>query len=156
DDDDTPPDAQPDEWSDGDFKSRAAVIYSQYETHFKRRFRWLAASRFADQFPKDLRGDNKILLDVLKKCGKWDSQRDAKLETLVSLLTKKHRNEKVLVFTQFADTVDYLAEQLRARGLTGFGAVTGDSENPTKLAWQFSPVSNHKRIDVSTADEFRV
>ena len=32
---------------------------------------------------------------------------------LLDLLEKKHPNEKVLVFTQFADTVDYLTARAR-------------------------------------------
>src|SRR5262249_45043694 len=71
------------------------------------------------------------------------------------LLNKTHREEKVLVFTQFADTVDYLAEQLGQRRMERVGAATGNSENPTKLAWQFSPVSNNKHGEVPSADELR-
>ena len=31
--------------------------------------------------------------------------------------------------------------------------VTGDSENPTRLAWRFSPVSNEKRDVIKPDDE---
>ena len=58
------------------------------------------------------------LLKVLTDCGDWKPDTDAKLDALFSLLTKKHPKEKVIVFTQFADTVRYLETQLRARGLT--------------------------------------
>ncbi|GIW56147.1 MAG: hypothetical protein KatS3mg082_2551 [Nitrospiraceae bacterium] len=71
-------------------------------------------------------------------------------------MSKKHPTDKVLIFTQFADTVRYLDEQLRARGLTKVAGVTGDSDDPTTLAWRFSPVSNDKRDRVSPNDELRV
>jgi hypothetical protein len=34
--------------------------------------------------------------------------------------------------------------------------ITGDSDDPTELAWRFSPVSNGKRDQVSPATELRV
>src|SRR3712207_7777033 len=50
---------------------------------------------------------------------------------------------KVLVFTQFADTVGYLTEQLKRRGVDSLEGVTGDSENPTGLAWRFRRSEEH-------------
>jgi Helicase conserved C-terminal domain len=67
-----------------------------------------------------------------------------------------YTEEKVLVFTQFADTVDYLGRELKGRGLVKLGTVTGDSPNPTELAWRFSPVSNEKREVISAEEELRV
>jgi hypothetical protein len=100
-----------------------------------------------------LRVDIAALLGVLEKCGDWRPDRDAKLAKLCELLTRKHPREKVLVFTQFADTVLYLTEQLQARGIHRTAAVTGDIENPTRLAWRFSPESNQKRDQISPAEE---
>lgn len=84
-------------------------------------------------------------MKVLADCGDWDPARDAKLDALFNLLTKKHPNEKVILFTQFADTVRYLDAQLRARGLKKISGVSGKSADPTGLAWRFSPGSNRKR-----------
>lgn len=64
--------------------------------------------------------------------------------------------EKMLIFTQFADTAEYLAGELRARGIATVAAATGDTENPTRLAWRFSPRSNAKTPMVPPADELRV
>ena len=71
-----------------------------------------------------------------------ETNTDAKLDALFNLLTKKHAKEKVIVFTQFADTVRYLETQLRTRGLQQFAGVTGEDEDPTGYAWRFSPTSN--------------
>ena len=113
----------------------------------------------ADGLPlhcKALLEDARSLLAILTQCGTWQSERDSKLAALLDLLTKQHPHEKVLIFTQFADTVQYLTAQLKARGLTAIEGVTGESEDPTALAWRFSPVSNDKREQVRPADELRV
>ncbi len=49
-----------------------------------------------------------------------------------------------------------LESQLKARGLTKMEGVTGDSADPTALAWRFSPVSNNKRDRIRPDDELRV
>ena len=72
------------------------------------------------------------------------------------MLTDLHPEEKVIVFTQFADTVAYLESQLKAKGISKLEGVTGDSPDPTQLAWRFSPVSNEKRDRIDPEDELRV
>jgi superfamily II DNA or RNA helicase len=137
-------------------RDRAAEVYKQYAGPLKRRFRWLPPVRFVPQLAEDLRGDARVLLGILKRGGDWDPARDAKLDRLANLITRKHPGKKVLVFTQFADTVDYLATQLQARGIARMAAATGDTENPTRVAWQFSPESNEKRREVSPEQELQV
>lgn len=139
-----------------DFRRRAAEIYESYAGPLKKRFKWLGPTTFLDDLVADLGGDNEALLAVLKRAGAWDADRDAKLEKLLQLVAKKHRGEKVLVFTQFADTVTYLAEQLKRRAIAGSEGVTGDSDNPTKIAWRFSPESNEKRAMTTPEAEIRV
>jgi hypothetical protein len=109
---------------------------------------------FVKSLAKDLEDDSRTLLSVLERSGDWDPERDAKLDALVKLLTKRHPDEKVLVFTQFADTVRYLETQLKMRGVKQLAGVTGDDEDPTAFAWRFSPISNEKQIGAS--DQFRV
>jgi superfamily II DNA or RNA helicase len=142
--------------TEADFKSRAAEIYKRYASHFRRRFKWLRPALFEEALSKDLRGDAKSLMKILAAVGPWDAARDAKLQALVELITKKHSNEKVLIFSQFADTVEFLESQLRGRHIVAVAGVTGDTEDPTAVAHRFSPVSNEKRDKVSPADELRV
>jgi superfamily II DNA or RNA helicase len=139
-----------------DFKARAAEIYEQYATQFRTRFRWLRTDLFVPSLSKDLGADAGSLMNVLKRCGEWKPEADAKLNALFTLLTKHHANDKVLIFTQFADTVRYLETQLRARGLRRAAGVTGDTEDPTGHAWRFSPDSNQKRDGISPEEELRV
>jgi SNF2 family DNA or RNA helicase len=142
--------------TDADFRMRAGEIYAAYAAQWKRRFKWLRPGLFVPQLAADLREDIKALLKVLSLSGEWDASKDAKLAALVKLLTEKHAQDKVLIFTQFADTVDYLEEELRNRGIARVAGVTGESENPTALAWRFSPVSNEKRSEVTPDQELRV
>lgn len=142
--------------TDGDFKSRAAEVYQQYLTKFKTRFRWVRSDLFVPSLGKDLAGDAANLIGVLKQCGDWKSEADAKLNALAALLTKQHPNEKVLIFTQFADTVRYLENQLHARGIRRLAGVTGESDDPTGYAWRFSPDSNEKRGQIEPQNELRV
>ena len=141
---------------EADFRRRAAEVYRQYAGPYRRRFKWLRPTLFNADLRKDLLTDAQDLLTVLEKCGTWEANKDTKLAALVDLLTQQHPNEKVLVFTQFADTVRYLTEQLQARDLQAVEGVTGDSADPTELAWRFSPVSNDKRDKISPANELRV
>ncbi|MBI3469444.1 MAG: NgoFVII family restriction endonuclease [Planctomycetes bacterium] len=142
--------------TEAEFKERAAKVYDEYAGPMKTRFKWLRPALFVDQLARDLRADIQDLVRVLRIAGEWDAARDAKLNALENLLAKKHSDEKVLVFTQFADTVRYLETQLKARGLNKIAGVTGNSDDPRAIAWQFSPVSNQKRDRISTDQELRV
>lgn len=142
--------------TEDDFRRRAAEIYRIYETVQKRRFRWLSHQRFVPQLMEDITKDIKSLLEILDRCGDWQPERDAKLEKLHDLIAQRHPGRKVIVFTQFADTVYYLSSQLASRGVARLSAVTGNTDNPTKIIWQFSPESNEKRSQISPDQELNV
>ena len=139
-----------------DFRKRAAEIYELYAGRYKRRFRWLSPHHFVTELGKDLEADAETLRGMLDRFGHWDATRDAKLGALHQLLVREHPDRKVLIFTQFADTVRYLENQLTARGLTRFAAVTGDTADPTRLAWRFSPKSHEKEDLIPPEKELRV
>jgi SNF2 family DNA or RNA helicase len=138
------------------YRQRAAQVYLQYAGPYRTRFKWLRPTLFSSSLHKDLLQDAQALLAVMRQCGTWDASRDAKLAALIDLLTREHPTEKVLVFSQFADTVDYLTYQIKARGIAAIEGVTGDSDDPTMLAWRFSPGSNEKRTLVPPERELRV
>lgn len=138
------------------FRSRAVLIYDRYQTELSRRFKWMRPSLFIKTLGTDLRNDAKALIQVLKTCGSWDPSRDAKLDALEILLTEKYPSQKVLIFTQFADTLNYVTGELKARHIAKIEGVSGDTENPTAFAYRFSPESNKKRPEVRPEDELRV
>ncbi len=127
-----------------DFLEAAKEIYDQYASRYKRRFTWLRADLFVDALADDLVADANDLLSVLEISGEWRADDDAKLQALIKLVREKHRDEKVLVFSQFADTVRYLGDKLVRAGVDNVEAVTGDTQDPTAAAWKFSPGSNDK------------
>lgn len=135
-----------------DFQKRADEVYKWYRQHAERRFKWIEARHFNEKLAIDLQKDADELIKVLKKHGEWNPARDEKLKLLKELLEKRHATEKVLVFTQFADTAVYLESELKKAGFTSVAAVTGKNENPTALAHRFSPKSNNKAVE----DELRV
>ena len=142
--------------TEDDYKAHAEEIYNIYASEYKSRFKWLRPSLFSKGLAKDLADDAQSFLSILEDCGEWDSKKDAKLEALHKLIENKHPDKKILIFSQFADTVRYLEAQLSLRQVSKLSGVTGDATNPTALAWRFSPVSNEKRKSISPEDEFRV
>ena len=142
--------------TEADFHQRAAQVYENFTTRYRRRFRWLSPHLFSDALHQHLRSDANTLRNILVRFGQWDPAQDAKLAALRQILMDTHPGEKVLVFTQFADTVQYLEGQLNAAGVKRLSAVTGSSADPTQLAWRFSPVANGKRAQVAAEQELRV
>mgnify|MGYP001091935725 CR=1 FL=1 len=139
-----------------DFAKAGANGHSILKNAHEHQFAWLRPYLFVEDLAKHLKQDAERLFSILQLAGDWQPAKDEKLAELEKLLTKKHPKEKVLLFSQFADTVSYLNEQLRARGLKKFAAVIGDTENPSDFARRFSPDSNKAREKVSASDELRV
>ncbi len=137
-------------------RKRAAQAYASYAGKHKGRFKWLRPELFNDALRRDLAHDTDQLIAVLETAGPWQAGDDPKLTALRSLITDadRHGRDKVLVFTQFADTANYLEEQLRGQVEGGVAAVTGAAANPTALARRFSPKSNNERP--AAGEEIRV
>jgi len=139
-----------------EFKKRAEAVYAEYAIRYKERFKWLRSAFFVPDLADDLRADAQALLNILQNCGEWNPDQDAKLKSLIRLLTVDHPTDKIIIFTQFADTVRYLEAQLKKQGISRLSGVTGDSPDPTALAWRFSPISNNKQSHIQPEDELRI
>lgn len=137
-------------------RAEAARAYRIYSGHAKKRFKWMDPKFFRKDLAADLMADVQAILYLLRRVGRWDAARDAKLSALASLIEDKHPKEKLLIFTQFADTARYLGGELDRRKLKSLGVVTGDTPDPSAMAWRFSPVSNEKRKQVARSEELRV
>ena len=143
-------------WTAADFEARAAQVYREYQGRYSRRFKWLRADLFKRSLEDELQSDSNALLGILQAYGDWDPAKDAKLDALNLLLTETFPDQKVLVFSQFADTVYYLEAQLKKRGMGGMAGVTGNSADPTDSAWRFSPDSNQRPGQGKPERELRV
>ncbi len=98
-------------------KAQAAQIYGVYANAKARRFKWLKAALFRRSLQSDLIADVEALREVLSHCGAWEQDRDTKLRALIDLVRVDHPNEKILIFTQFADTARYLEAALNKSGV---------------------------------------
>ncbi len=139
------------------YLQQAEKVYQLFssEAHQKK-FDWLRSEFFLPELQTQLIRDSREIIKALTIGKDWNPDEDRQLNALFDLITKTHRTEKVLVFTQFADTAYYLADQLIKRGVTQLECVSGDHENPTDAAHRLSPRSNNKPQLADTAQEIRV
>jgi superfamily II DNA or RNA helicase len=103
---------------------------------------WVRSELFTAEFRKAITKDTKALTELLAQFGVWDQSRDSKLDALQKLLEETHPDEKVLIFSEYADTAVYVAKALEKRGVKKVASVTGDNDDPTRFARRFSPNSN--------------
>lgn len=123
---------------------------------------------------QDLQDDRAKLTALLDEARKVKASRDAKLHSLRDLIADKCKhpinagNRKIIVFTAFSDTANYLYEHLAgwakdalgiyAAQITGIGTnkanMPGQSSNFDSLLASFSPVSKERsKIDEGATKE---
>ncbi len=136
--------------------TKAQEIYNTYEKKYANRFDWIRSGLFKKILSSELLSDSKELLKVLEIGKDWNTKEDRQLNALYELCNQKHKSEKILIFTQYADTANYLTDEFKKRGLKHIECVTGKTENPTSSAYRFSPVSNDKKGIVGTDKELRI
>lgn len=124
--------------------NKAAEYYNIISN--KNNVAWLPSTYFKRTLKQHLKKDCETLLEMITLCGDWNQETDQKLNELQNLLERTHKDEKVIVFTQYSDTALYVYNQLRKRGVNSIGIATGDSDNPTLVVEKFSPISNEKAI----------
>ena len=80
----------------------------------------------------------------LPRPGKFEPEHDDKLQKLSRLLKAKElADQKVLIFTEFADTARYLKRQLDQAGINGVAQVDSASKgNRADVIQRFSPYYN--------------
>ena len=116
--------------------------YRELQRRLPSSTKWLGTKVFKSTLKKDLQRDNRIITELLDSFGAWDAAKDSKVNALVDLLRDKHAGDKVLVFTEYADTAMYVAQALKDAGIPNVGLASGDSEDPAAIARRFSPNSN--------------
>ncbi|GAB6391483.1 MAG: NgoFVII family restriction endonuclease [Treponematales bacterium] len=124
-----------------ELRSKAQEYYAILRVQEKR-YDWIRSSLFNDKLKKDLSSDIASLMRILEEHKVWDIAQDRQLGALYDLIINQHPQEKVLVFTEFSDTANYLYRNLVQRGVKNIGCVTGDTNNVTVVTKQFSPKSN--------------
>lgn len=121
----------------------------------KNNCRWISPKYFKKTLKQKLKSDSYTLIKMINLCGAWNPSTDQKLNELEKLIRDEHRGEKMLVFTQYADTANYIYSQLIKRGIDKIDVATGGCENQTSIVEHFSPVSN-KASNVKPEDEKQI
>ena len=85
------------------------------------------------------------IVQFLVEARKFDPKKDDKLQKLIRLLKSKELDgQKVLIFTEFADTARYLKEQLDRAGIDGVAQVdSATKRNRADIIQCFSPYYNN-------------
>lgn len=136
------------------YETDAAAIYEQIKSTQAKKIDWLRSDLFNENLALKLALDSESLNQILQKVPQWLPENDRKLQALRELITVTHSDEKMLIFTQFADTADYLERYFKKIGVTELACVTGKNKNPTEVARRFSPKSNQHKI--KPEDELRI
>lgn len=127
---------------DTDLHGTMETRYNELQRRLPSSTKWLSTTVFKPSLRKDLERDNRIITELLDTFGAWDATKDSKVDALVDLLRITHDGDKVLIFTEYVDTADYVAQALRDAGIDNVGLASGNTVDPAGIARRFSPVSN--------------
>ena len=129
------------------------------------------------RWKQDLEEDQKLLAQILGEAKKIGAERDAKLQTLKKVVKDKVQNpinegnKKIIIFTAFSDTADYLYENIATWAQNELGLhsalVTGSGTNQCTIAkinkdlnnilTNFSPISKERvKIDPDATTEIDI
>jgi superfamily II DNA or RNA helicase len=139
-------------WAKGlttdDWNARAKNAYEALTANKPKHLKLVRHDIFKrDALMADVLADNRTLQTIIDEHGAWDPANDSKLNKLVDLISELEPNQKLLVFSEYADSISYLEKHLKARlPKVALGAVSGRSSDPTYMARCFSPESNKAEL----------
>lgn len=113
------------------------LITETYEKYEKRGFFEIDMKYIKEAFVEDIKSDMALLRDIQEKWFRKDGKihNDPKLESFKTILKRQIESEskrKILVFTEFADTADYLGNALQDYGLPVFKYTSADASQANK------------------------
>lgn len=90
--------------------------------------------------------DLESIIKFITEARKFKPKNDDKLQKLIELLKSDElRDQKVLIFSEFADTARYLKTQLEMNGITGLEEVdSGSKGSRQEILYRFAPYYNGK------------
>jgi superfamily II DNA or RNA helicase len=131
------------ERSPGEWAQVAANRYQALTQRPPAGLSWIDTRFFTADLPDAIRADDHTLQTILDDHSPWDPDADSKIDALQRLITEIHPDEKVLVFSEYADTAKYVGDTLKKRlPDVAIESVTGATTDPTVPARRFSPMSN--------------
>jgi len=101
-----------------------------------------------DLFKKDIKKDKKTLKYILDNVKEFEDKislendfhsEDTKLNELIRIILEKKttKNPKIVIFSAYKDTVQYLFDQLEKRGFERFAMISGDENKEWKTKGSF-------------------
>lgn len=121
--------------TDDDSNGSVTDLYEKYEKRgfFEIELKYLKEKEFVD----DIKADMNLLKEILKRWFGTNEgiQNDPKLDSFKKILAKqlsKEPHRKIIVFTEFADTADYLGQALQSFGLPVFKYTSADANTTNK------------------------
>jgi len=130
-------------WAAKEFEKEAERYYRIFESDYRTQFKWIRSSLFdIKRLQEHLESDTQKLMGILAQIKHWNPKEDRKLNALNKLITQTHKNEKLLIFTQFADTASYLRKELEKQGISNLAMAIGGNDDIVGIVKRFSPVSN--------------
>ena len=113
------------------------LITETYEKYEKRGFFEIDMKYIRDEFVEDIKSDMRLLKEIQKKWfGENDEiKEDPKLDSFKDILTGQLNSEpgrKIIVFTEFADTANYLGKALQDYGLPVYKYTSSDATQQNK------------------------
>lgn len=132
-------------WSTAHWIAHAQGAYDTVATKRPKGIRWARPDLFRTaELLAHVRSDSQTLQEILDAYGLWTPEEDTKLRALAHLIEGLPEGEKVLVFSEYKDTVDYLVQHLPRWTNRALAAASGGSGDPVRLARRFSPHANEQ------------
>ena len=106
------------------------------------------------EFKKDIKRDKRILKGILTDLEEFErdirqekilSSKDTKLQKLLEIIQQKQKgeNKKIVIFSAYKDSVQYLFNELKKRGFQNFAMISGEgsqSWNENEQKADFEPI----------------
>jgi superfamily II DNA or RNA helicase len=97
-----------------------------------------------DELKQDLKNDIEILTDIAKFLENVPEASDKKFDELARILAN-HKKEKVLIFSEYADTVEYLHRRLKSK-IENISYVTSKTKDSISIIRRFAPKANEYKL----------
>ncbi|WP_085370722.1 helicase-related protein [Leifsonia sp. NCR5] len=130
-------------WTSQQWDDYAEGAYKELAQKGPAGIRWVRPQLFKkDLLLSHVREDSDILQGLLDALGVWRPEDDTKLKALAGLINGLPPGEKVLVFSEYKDTVDYITEHLPLWTHRSIASASGQSGDALKVARRFAPKAN--------------
>ena len=93
-----------------------------------------------DDLKRDLQNDIAIFRDISKFLDRVPESSDKKIDVLLRIV-QAHKGEKILIFSEYADTVNYLHRRLKDE-VKNLAFVTARAKDATAIIRRFAPRAN--------------